>query len=65
VREKITDRILREANIDTRVENALVGIVGPEIYPDLIEAWLVENAEKLWTAWVDQTVAKDAAGAGA
>jgi hypothetical protein len=56
IRTQITNRILQEANIDTLVEDAMAGIVGPEIDPNLVNAWLDANPEELWTRWVDEVV---------
>jgi hypothetical protein len=51
LRHQITERVLREANFDSLVADAIAGTDIPDIDPSALQDWLSVNDESLWTAW--------------
>ena len=51
LRQRITERILREANIDGLVESARASIATPDATP--LAGWLEGNPQAHWRAYLD------------
>jgi hypothetical protein len=56
LRDHITDRILREANIDQQVADVSEQLGEPDINIDELTSWLEEHPDQCWTEWVASAV---------
>jgi hypothetical protein len=56
LRNRIEERILREANVDVLVEDELAAIGRLDLTPEGAQEWLSENNDRLWLHYVEGAV---------